>query len=38
MIPVQVEVIPNQEDRIRKAIRKRKGCTIIARKVHGGPH
>ena len=38
MIPVQVEVIPNQEDRIQKSIRKQKGCTIIARKVHGGPH
>jgi len=38
MIPVQVEVLPNQEGRIQKALRKEKGCTIIARKVHGGPH
>ena len=38
MIPVQLEVMPNQEDRIRKALRKEKGCTIFARKVHGGRH
>ena len=38
MIPVQLEVIPNQEDRIRKAIRKQLGCKIATKKVHEGPH
>lgn len=36
---VQLEVMPNQEGKIRKALKKEKGCTIFAKKVgHGGPH
>ena len=39
MIPAALHVEPGQENRIRKAIRKRKGCRIKVRK-HGqiGPH
>ena len=38
MLPVQVEVAPNQEDKIRKALVKQKGCNVKVRKVPHGPH
>ena len=39
MIPVSMHVEPGQENRIRKAIKNRKGCKIKVRKYdHSGPH
>ena len=38
MLPVQVEVAPNQETKIRKALRKQRGCNLRVRKVPHGPH
>ena len=38
MIPVQLEVLPNQEGKIRKAFQKGKSCSIHTKKVRAGPH
>ena len=39
MIPSQLHVEPGQEERIKCALHKRKGCRIKVRKTHGGgPH
>ena len=38
MMPVQLEVIPNQEKKIRKALGKQKGCTINVKRLNNGPH
>ena len=38
MIPMHVEVAPNQEKKIHNALRKQKGCILKVRKVAHGPH
>ena len=39
MIPSQLHVVPNQETRIKKALKTQKGCRIKVRKTKGGgPH
>ena len=38
MIPVQLEVSPNQENKLQEALKKQKGCRLKVRKVPGGRH
>ena len=38
MIPVQLEVSPNQEKKLQTALRREKGCRLKVGKVPGGPH
>lgn len=38
MIPSKLQVEPNQETRIKNALKKQKGCRIKVRKINGGPH
>ena len=38
MIPSKLQVEPNQEERINRALRTRKGCRIKVRKTKDGPH
>ena len=38
MIPVQLEVSPNQEKKLQTALRREKGCRLKVVKVPDGPH
>ena len=38
MIPLQLEVIPNQEKKIHAALKKEKACRLKVKKVNNGPH
>ena len=38
MIPLQLEVIPNQEKKIHAALKKEKACRLKVKKVYKGPH
>ena len=38
MIPIQLEVLPNQEKKLHTALKKEKGCKLKCKKVPKGPH
>lgn len=38
MIPMPLHVVPGQNKKILKALKKKKGCRICVKKEHGGEH